>query len=351
MKRCGPRSRTLIICEKRSWSRAPIGYGARVRSAVHGQDRHGLGDSVIVLRYTRGHRLAPRGPMMAKILAVGGAGKSAGLVVQALSGRGASVRALIRKPEQADEARRRGASEIAIGDLGDRKSIEAALAGVESVFYIAPAFMRDEAAVGVSFVDAVRRSGARRLVFSSVIHPVLAELPNHAAKAPVEAAVLDSGLEYTFLHPTLFFQNYAGAWPKIVSTGVLAEPWSTDTRFTRVDYRDVAEVAAIALTEDRLLDGTFELCAEGNLDRKEVASLISQILGREITAARVDPNSLGEQAKPMRPMFDHYDRHDLLGNALTLRAILGREPRTLRAYFEELAGMKPANRSTHVGKA
>jgi hypothetical protein len=38
-------------------------------------------------------------------------------------------------------------------------------------------------------------------------------------------------------------------------------------------------------------------------------------------------------------MFDWYDRHSLLGNALTLRAILGREPRTLRAYFEELAGV------------
>ena len=39
----------------------------------------------------------------------------------------------------------------------------------------------------------------------------------------------------------------------------------------------------------------------------------------------------------MKPMFDWYDRHSLLGNALTLRAILGREPRTLRSYFEELA--------------
>ncbi len=108
--------------------------------------------------------------------------------------------------------------------------------------------------------------------------------------------------------------------------------------FTRVDYRGVAEVAAIAPTEDRLPQGTFEPCAEGTLDRKAVAALISEILGREIKAARIDPNSLGAESKPMRPMFDHYDRHDLLGNATTLRAILGREPRALRAYFEELAG-------------
>ena len=41
-----------------------------------------------------------------------------------------------------------------------------------------------------------------------------------------------------------------------------AEPYSAERRMMRVDYRDVSGVAAIALTEDRLLFGTFELCAE-----------------------------------------------------------------------------------------
>lgn len=154
----------------------------------------------------------------------------------------------------------------------------------------------------------------------------------------MEEAVLNSDLEYSFLHPALFFQNYAAGWDKVVQTDVLAEPWSNDTRFSRVDYHDVAEVAAVALTEDRLLHGTFELCAEGALDRREVAALIAGVLGREIRAERVDPDTLGPQAKPRLPMFDHCERFGLKGNALTLRAILGREPRTLRAYFEELAG-------------
>jgi NAD(P)-dependent dehydrogenase (short-subunit alcohol dehydrogenase family) len=68
-----------------------------------------------------------------------------------------------------------------------------------------------------------------------------------------------------------------------------------------------------------------------------VAALITEVLGREITAQRIDPATLGESAAPLRPMFEHYDRTGLRGNALTLRAILGREPRTLRDYFAELA--------------
>ncbi len=272
-----------------------------------------------------------------KVLAVGAAGKTAGLVVAALSARGVAVRGLVRSTKRAEEARGLGATEIAIGDLSDEKSIEEALRGVDAVFYIAPAFIPNEVEIGQAFVAAVARSGARRLVFSSVIHPVLADLPHHLAKVSVESAILDAGLEYTFLHPAVFFQNYVRVWPRVLEAGVLAEPWSTETRFSRVDYRDVAEAAAIALTEDRLLYGTFELCADEHLSRKEVASLAGAVLGREIRAERLDPDKLGRDAQPMRRMFAHYDHHGLLGSSLTLRSILGRAPRTLRAYFEELA--------------
>ena len=272
-----------------------------------------------------------------KVLAVGAAGKFAGLVVPALASRGVRVRGLVSKQEQQASVRGKGADEVVVGNLTDPAAIAAALHGMDAVFYIAPAFLPNEAEVGQRFVAAAIDAGVRRFVFSSVIHPVLSGLSNHAAKPPVEEAVLDSRLEYTFLHPALFFQNYVQSWPQVVKTGTLGEPWSNDTRFSRVDYRDVAEVAAIALTEDRLLAGTFELCAEGHLDRHDVAALMSSVLGRPIEARRIDPASLGKSAAPMQPMFEHYDRVDLLGNALTLRAILNREPRTLRTYFEELA--------------
>lgn len=271
------------------------------------------------------------------ILAIGADGKFAGLVVPALAARGARVRGLVRTPEVADTVRAKGAAEIAIADLRDRTTIERALEGIDALFYLAPAFLPDEAEVGKALVATAIRSGVRRFVFSSVIHPVLSGLSNHAAKAPVEEAVLNSDLEYTFLHPALFFQNYAGGWGKVIESGALAEPWSADTHFSRVDYRDVAEVAAIALTEDRLTYGTFELCADGALNRHEVAAMIGDVLRREIREERIDPAQLGNEAAPMRPMFEHYDHFGLRGNALTLTAILGREPRSLRSYFQELA--------------
>ena len=274
--------------------------------------------------------------MSATVLAFGASGKFASMVVPALTARGVNVRGFARNAEDAATAEANGTNETAIGDLGNRASIDRALEGIERVFYIAPAFMPEEVEAGRGVIEASVAAGVKRFVFSSVIHPVLSGLTNHAAKAPVEEALLDSGMAYSILHPALYFQNYQQSWPKVVETGTLAEPWSCGTRFSRVDYRDVAEVAAIALTEDRLSYGTFELCADGWLNREDVAQLMGEVLGREIKAAKVDPETLGEGARPMWPMFEHYDRIGLRGNPLTLRAILGREARSLRAYFQEL---------------
>lgn len=111
-----------------------------------------------------------------------------------------------------------------------------------------------------------------------------------------------------------------------------------------MDYREVAEVAAIALTKDRLNFGTYELCAEGHFNRFDVAALMSEVLGREIKADKLDlshapapPKPLpAPQAEAMKTMMSWYDHHGLMGNALTLRAILGREPHTLAQYLGEL---------------
>jgi uncharacterized protein YbjT (DUF2867 family) len=275
------------------------------------------------------------------VLVVGAAGKFAGLVLPALAQRGAKIRGLIHSASETETVRKTGAAEVAVGDLTDRGSLDAALKNVDSVFYIAPAFLPHEAAIGKGVVDAAKDAGVRRFVFSSVIHPILSALGNHAAKAPVEEALLTSGMEYTFLHPTVFFQNLTASWPKIVQGGVFAEPWSANARFSRVDYRDVAEAAAIALTEDKLLYGTFELCAAGWLNRYEIAAMMSEILGRPIKAERGDPKmaaaGAGAAAPALEKMFAWYDHQGLLGSALTLRAVLGREPRTLRAFLEELA--------------
>ncbi len=81
--------------------------------------------------------------------------------------RRARIRGLLRKPQAAASVLHLGASEIAIGDLNDRASIDRALDGVKSVFYIVPAFISDEANVGKAMVDAsIKAASSCSFLFS-----------------------------------------------------------------------------------------------------------------------------------------------------------------------------------------
>lgn len=282
----------------------------------------------------------------AKILVIGAARRFGGLVAAALARRGATVRALLRDPALEAVARANGAGEIAIGDLRRPDRLQPALAGIDAVFHIGPAFVADEAELGVALVDAARSSGVRKIVFSSVIHPTNGDLANHRSKLPVEQAIFTSGLDYTLLYPATVYQNLAAAWPAILATGAFAEPFAASAALARVDYRDVAEVAAEALTGDRLSGGAFELCADEMLDRYQIAATIGAVLGRPIAAAELDFSAWAELARPpydarqlaqLERVFASYSSYGSRGNSLTLNAILKRPPHTLRDYVEHLA--------------
>jgi uncharacterized protein YbjT (DUF2867 family) len=280
-----------------------------------------------------------------KVLMVGATGKYASHVVPELKQRGVAVRALVRDKDKVDAARQQGADETVIGDLQDSESLRAAAKGVEGVFHLNPAFAPDEAALGVAMVEAAKAAGVRKFVFSSVIHPSIAALSNHAAKRLVEEALCESRMQFVILQPTMFMQNFDSGWKAVMEKDRFALPYSKHAKASYVDYRDVAEVAALAMTSDRLDYGTFELCDAGMVDRVELAAMMSKVLDRPIEAgeptfdewAQTAHIPEGAMREGMKKMYSHYDRYGFPGgNALVLQAILGREPRRLQQYFHEL---------------
>jgi uncharacterized protein YbjT (DUF2867 family) len=279
-----------------------------------------------------------------RVLMVGATGRHAHLVLHELTKRGVVVRALVRNEERAQVARHNGAEETVIADLTEPASLADAAAGMDGVFHIGPAHAAREAEMGLAMVEVARAAGVRKFVYSGVIHPSISAMTNHAAKLPVEEALYGSQLDFTVLQPARFMQNFDRTWNEVVEHDRLPQPYSLWAKMCSVDYRDVAEVAAMAMTGNELSYGTFELCAPGMLDSHETAAVISQVVGRPITAVQIPLDQFASQLPEgpfrdgMRRMMAHYDVHGLPGgNPLVLRAILGREPRSLEDYFRELA--------------
>lgn len=277
-----------------------------------------------------------------KVLAVGAAGASAGLVTRALSAKGVQVRGLVHSAQREAVARQNGATETVVADLDDKAALTAALNGVDGVFHVVPAFVPDEAATGLVMVEAAVEAGVQRLVFSSVYHPSLLALSNHRDKQPVEQAIYDSKLEFTVLQPAMFMAQLGAYLDGALSQGVIAGPYSADSKMAYVDYRDVAKAAALALTTDRLLGGTFELAAAGEFSRHDIARELSGLLGREVRAegaepAGLDPRMPAPLREGLQRMFHHYQVAGLRGgNSLVLDTILQRPATTVPAYLREL---------------
>jgi nucleoside-diphosphate-sugar epimerase len=127
--------------------------------------------------------------------------------------------------------------------------------------------------------------------------------------------------------------------------GQIVMPYSKLSKMSYVDYRDVAEVAALAMTGSALSYGTFELCSPGMYNRLDLAALFGDALGQNVEAGEISPDQWAQQVQiPAGPLRDgliamnkEYDRYGFSGgNALVLKAILGREPRTVKQYIQGL---------------
>jgi uncharacterized protein YbjT (DUF2867 family) len=278
-----------------------------------------------------------------KVLMIGATGKFAGLVLPELKNKGVTVYALVQNADKAADALNKGADKTVTGNLEDEESLYAAAKGMDGVFHIIPAF-QDEIKMGVAMVNAAKRAGVKKFVFSSVYHPSLS-LVNHADKRYSEEALYKSGMDYTILQPAMYMQMLTGPWKSAKENGQIIMPYSKLSKMSYVDYRDVAEAAALAMTGKELSYGTFELCSQGMYSRVDLAALMSEALAQRIEACEISPEDWAQQVRlppgPMREgliaMNKEYDRYGFSGgNSLVLKAILNREPRTVQQFIEEL---------------
>lgn len=280
------------------------------------------------------------------ILVIGAGGHFGRYIAPELLARGAQVRAMVHHDRAEAVARATGVTDIARADLRDEAAVREALRGVGGVFYIPPKFLSDEAELGVRLVELSKEVGIEHFVLSGVMYPFITDMCNHCSKLPVELALIKSGLTFTILHPTNLMQSTGVFfWDKVLATGEYIEPWARDKKSGYVDYRDVAEVAARAFTKEGLENGVFDLSAPGTVSRDDIVAMMSQSLGRKITTRNQPIDEWNAENMPedpaLRDAFAGIDRFYTSygfpgGNDLVLRTILGREPRSMKDYIDEL---------------
>ncbi len=279
------------------------------------------------------------------ILVSGAAGKTGRAIIRALAARGQTVRGLVRRPEQVELVEGIGAREAVIGDMRYRAAMEQAVRGVRAVYHICPNVSPDEVAIGRIVIAAARSAGVERFCYHSVLHPQVEAMPHHWLKMRVEEQLFESGLAYTILQPVAYMQNVLAQWEHILERGVYPVPYPAQTRLGMVDLEDVAEAAAIVLTEEGHAGAIYELAGE-TLSQVAVAAVLSERLGRpvrvEVVALdawerRARAAGLGEyQVATLLKMFRYYERCGFWGNPRVLGWLLGRAPARFVDFVERV---------------
>jgi uncharacterized protein YbjT (DUF2867 family) len=277
------------------------------------------------------------------ILVTGAAGKTGKAAIKALAAKGAPVRALVRNPNHAGMLMALGASEVSLGGFDDARALARATADTQAIYHICPNVSPDEVGYARAVAAAARDNGVKRFVFHSVLHPQIEAMPHHWTKMRVEEMLFAAGFDLTVLQPTAYMQNILGAWRGIVADGVFCVPYPVATRLSLVDLDDVAEAAALALTEDGHSGASYELVGTKPLSQSEVAAAVGVALGRKVRAeaetteaweARVAAAGMGEHERAtLAAMFRYYADHGLIGNPNTLSWLLGRAPNSLAGFL------------------
>jgi uncharacterized protein YbjT (DUF2867 family) len=285
-----------------------------------------------------------RGQM--RILVIGGTGMVGSQVVRELVGRGQDVHVLSRDGGKAKglPAGTRGVT----GDLLDVNTIRSVFRGMDAVFLI-NSVSTTEAHEGILAVNGARMAGVGRIVYVSVQHADgWAHLPHFGAKVAVELAITQSGIPHTIVRPNNLFQNDIWMKQGIVDYGVYPQPLG-DVGSSRVDLRDVAEIAANALVSDGHAGKSYNVVGPEILTGTRCAEVWSEALGKPVAYAGNDLDAWERQSLQYMPpwlvfnfrmMYEAFQRHGFVATAEDVAAsttALGHPPRDYTSFAREMA--------------
>ena len=286
-------------------------------------------------------------------LIVGATGILGSEICRLLAEKGEPVRALVRATSNPDKVAQLNAlkADVVVGDLKDRRSLDAACRGVGAVISTASSTLSRQEGDSIESVD---REGQVNLVDAAaaagVKHFVLISFPNvdidfplQRAKRAVEDRLQRSGMSYTILQPTFFTEVWLspalGFDPKNAKAQIYG---SGHHKISWISFQDVAKFAVAAL-DPRLAPNTIiKLGGPEALSPLEAVRLAEQVVGKPIEIQHVPEEALRAQhsaatdslQQSFAGLMLYYAGGDVIEMAETLRTFPIESLKSVRAHLQ-----------------
>lgn len=284
--------------------------------------------------------------MTRRVLITGATGQVGSRTIDHLLGQqGIEVVAAVRSPRKATAFTERGIAS-ALLDLDDENTHRAALRGVDTLFVLT-GYTVDMLKQSKALLDNAKKEGVLHVVHLGACGRDDTTVAHWAWHQFVERYIEWCGFSFTHLRPETFMQNllsYGGE--KTIKNGIV-NAFVENARLSWVDVDDVAQVAALALSQpERHAGQTYRLGYDA-ASFGELAELLTRIVGQPFRYEPLPPDvfleamrGAGAEMAYMSCVYDHWKRYaagtipgadDTFDN---FPDITGRQPTRLTDFIE-----------------
>lgn len=287
---------------------------------------------------------------MAKILITGAAGEYGKSVIKSLIKKGFNNNFIYALVSDEDKAKAKELKLLGIkiitGNYDDCSSLVSSFAGIDKLFFVPGNDIKNRIIQHKKVIKATKIAGIKHIFYTSQLHktderssPIHFIMKSHLA---AEVEIMKSGINYTIFRNGLYLETlpmFLGE--KFLENGIILPAGQGKMAFSL--RTEMAEAAANILTSEVQKNKIIDISGDG-VSFTEIASMISQIIGKNITYLSLSYDTyinnalnLGmqkKQAKILGSFAAAAQQGELEGNKFHLEKFLERKPTTVVEFLQ-----------------
>jgi NAD(P)H dehydrogenase (quinone) len=185
--------------------------------------------------------------------------------------------ALARSPQKAASLD----VEVREADYDKPETLEAALAGVDTLLLISADELGRRAEQHHNVIEAAKKTGVKRIVYTSMLYADRSPIGLAAEHWATERELMASGVPFTILRNGWYTENNTGSIPGALAGGALLGS-AGGGRISSAARADYADAAVAALLDGSHSGKTYELAGDESWTMSDLAAEISRQTGRDI---------------------------------------------------------------------